>query len=166
MCLQSDVVERHLGCAIDRVREVARRHLAQARRRRPKCHELGFLGREKQWADGLEEQDDAKHIDLNMLLQIRNLHFMNRWEDLGDSRIGNDDVQSSDALALDFLNGCRGVGFGDAVDFDDDQGAAFASGEPFERVCCGGVAHGTDDDVVGARKVFLCEAVAQTCSAS
>ena len=164
MCLESDVVERHLGCPVHRVGEVPGRHLAQASRRRAERHELGCLGLQKQRADGLEELNHAEHVHLEVLEQVGDLHFVHRWEHLRDARVRNDDVQVGDALALDILDGCSGVGFGNAVDFDNDQGAAFAGGELFQRGRCARVAHGADDDVVGASEVLRRETVAQSYS--
>lgn len=46
----------------------------------------------------------------------------------------------------DFDGGCC-VGFGCAVDFNDDEGAVFAFWEGGERTCCGRVSNGRDDGV-------------------
>lgn len=162
MSLEGDVVERRLGCAVDGIGEVAGCHLAQTTCRRSEGHELGLLGRQKERAYGLEEQDDAEDIDLKVLEQVGDLDFVNWWEDLGDTRAGDQNVDRGDALALDFLDGGSWVSLGEAVDLDNDQRATLAGGKRLECCGCAGVAHSTDDDVVGARKVHLCEAVAQT----
>lgn len=164
MGLQGNVVEGRLRCPVDGVWKVSVCHLAEATGRGSESNELGFLGCQEKWTHSLEEHYDAKYVDFEMLQQIGDLDLMNLWKDLGDARARNDDIQSSDALALDLLNSRSRVGLGDTVNFDNDQRASFASGECFQRSCCAGVSYSTNDNVIRSRKEDLGEAEAETYS--
>lgn len=56
--------------------------------------------------------------------------FVHLRVDLGHTGIGDDDVKGGDVVfGLEFRNGLICVGFGETVDFDDDETAAGTFGE-------------------------------------
>lgn len=96
--LERDVVQSRFGRAVGGVGEVALLHVRQAGRGGAERDELGRFGMVEEGQDGLEEVDDAAHVDFEVLPDIGNLDLADGWEDLGDTSVGDDDIQSRDAV--------------------------------------------------------------------
>lgn len=90
--LERDVVQSRFGSAVGGVGEIALLHVRQTGRGGAERDELGRFCFVEEGQDGLEEVDDAAHVDLKVLPDIGNFDLTDWWEDLGDTSVGDYDV--------------------------------------------------------------------------
>ena len=92
-------------------------------------HELGSLALLQEWECGLEEIQWSQSIHLDMFLDDGRVDGCDRGEVIADARVGDDEVESVDTLALDLAHGIGRVGCRFAVNLHHQQFAGGIFGE-------------------------------------
>lgn len=118
---------------------------------------LGVLGAVEQRLGCREEGDGRYQVDREHMRESFGAHLSDCSLLPNDGRVGDDNVELFEALALDVFDGLEGVRCRDGLDLYEDEPRALSGGELVKAIGFGGsnVTDAADDDVVGAGEVFL-----------
>lgn len=163
-----DPMEDSLASPICRHRERAYVHSANTSHGTPDPDELRPFFLLQQRKRGLEEEQRAVSIDINMFLNDRGITGSERCKVVADACVSDDEVKINDSLLFDRGYGVGGIGLGFVVDFNNEEfaGRIFGNGGELLRRGVFGIADTSDDGGRRAREVGLDEAEADACEIS
>lgn len=160
MNLPHEVIQNGLANPISSHRKWSQFHSSNGSHSRTDTYELAALL--QQWETSLEKQKWSDTVNIHVLLDFGKRNCSHRCHSVGDACIGNDNIKRGDFVhGSEFFNGFLGVCSRAAVDFDNDEGAAFAFRKGCEGRSSRWITDGSDDGVVWAGEVCLCKAKAK-----
>ncbi len=165
MNLPDDPMKDSLAGPIRRRRERALLHAPDTPQRAPETYEFSPVTLLHQGKRGLEQKQQPKSIDSDMFLHNRRVTGSEWCVVVVDARVGDDEVETRDALVFDRGYSVEGVGFGHAVDLDNDEfarGILGDGGESLGRRMLR-IANTGDDGGGWAGEVRLDEAESDAC---
>ena len=165
MNLPDDPMKDSLAAPIRRRRERALLHAPNTPQGAPETYKLSPVTLLQQGKRGLEEKQQPKSIDSDMFLYDRRVAGSEWCVIVVDTRVGDNEVETRDTLVFDRCYGVEGVGFGLAVDFDNDEFAGGILGDrgEFLRRRMLRIADTGDDGGGWAGEVRLDEAESDAC---
>ncbi|KAL8961573.1 MAG: hypothetical protein Q9193_001889, partial [Seirophora villosa] len=150
-----DPVEDGLASSIGRYGEGALVHTSDASHRASDTDELGTLGLLQQRKNGLEEEQGCEAINDDMFLKDDGVDGGDGAPVITDAGVSDNEVKLIDALGLDGLNGCGGVGLALIVELDNNNlaGGIFGDGGELLRGGVVGITDASNNDSIRAREI-------------